>query len=164
MKLNLGCGRDYKEGWINVDKYDSGDIVWNLNVTPYPFPDDSAESILLDNVLEHIENVHSLLEECYRILKPGGSCRIIVPYYNSAGAYNDITHVHFFNHTSIKQLFEGESRGVHRNNTDFSILIKDKCGFVGRLIPFTGLRHQVAQIIGNTILELDIEAIKEVRV
>ena len=39
IKVNLGCGRDYKKGYINVDlsKDVKTDKVWNLEKTPLPF-------------------------------------------------------------------------------------------------------------------------------
>ena len=35
-KLNLGCGEDYRKGWINLDSRDNirKDIKWNLNKFP----------------------------------------------------------------------------------------------------------------------------------
>ena len=36
MKLNLGCGKDYRDGWVNVDFYDDStcDIKHDLEVFP----------------------------------------------------------------------------------------------------------------------------------
>jgi len=104
MKLNLGCGRDYKEGWINVDigKKDiqGRDILidkgMDLNKLPYDFPNNSAEVILLDNVLEHLDNQTEVMKELYRILENKGELIVIVPHYTSWSAYTDPTHRNYY--------------------------------------------------------------------
>ena len=50
---------------------------------PYPLPDNCVYSYQSEDVFEHIEfgKMHSVLEEIYRILKPGGLLRISVPDY-----------------------------------------------------------------------------------
>ena len=55
-KLNLGCGSKIKEGFVNLDKYNTfkPDIVHDLEDFPYPFKENSIDEILLSHVLEHI--------------------------------------------------------------------------------------------------------------
>ena len=40
-KINLGCGHDYKDGWVNVDFYDDSkcDVVHDLEEFPWPWED-----------------------------------------------------------------------------------------------------------------------------
>ena len=49
MKLNLGCGKDYRDGWVNVDFYDDStcDIKHDLEIFPWPWEDDSVLEILI---------------------------------------------------------------------------------------------------------------------
>lgn len=103
MKLNLGCGRKYLDGYVNCDAVASvqTDKVFDLNRTPYPFEPESVDEILMDNVLEHLEDVVSVMEELHRILKPGGTATIIVPYGKSDWAFQDPTHRHFFTERSM---------------------------------------------------------------
>jgi len=53
-KLNLGCGEDYKEGYINLDILDNEfvDVIHDLNKFPYPFKDDEFGEIYIHHVLE----------------------------------------------------------------------------------------------------------------
>ena len=47
MKLNLGCGKDYIDGWVNVDFYDDSkcDVTHDLEEFPWPWEDDSVSEI-----------------------------------------------------------------------------------------------------------------------
>lgn len=81
-KLELGSGkRTGMEDWIASDIGGGGDI--QLDFTqPIPFPDNSLDIIYSSHVLEHFSYPHpmrDLLEECRRILKPGGAFSIAVP-------------------------------------------------------------------------------------
>ncbi len=98
MKINFGCGNNRIPGFIGVDniKTKAVDLIWDMNIFPYPFRDNSVEEVLLSNILEHLPNTISVMEEVYRICKKDSMVRIIVPYYNSPGAHHDPTHVRCF--------------------------------------------------------------------
>ncbi|MFA5184298.1 MAG: methyltransferase domain-containing protein [Patescibacteria group bacterium] len=104
MKLNLGCGREKLAGYTGVDriKTPAVDVVHDLDVFPYPFPDNAAEEIMLDNVLEHLDDVIKVMAEIYRLAAPGALVKISVPYFKSNSAFTDPTHRHFFSETSFK--------------------------------------------------------------
>lgn len=55
IKINLGCGKDYREGWINVDfnKEVKADIYADFT-SKLPLKNNYADLVLLDNILEHI--------------------------------------------------------------------------------------------------------------
>ncbi len=96
--LDLGCGTRKRSGAIGVDSNPAThpDILHNLDQFPYPFADSRFDEVYLDNVLEHLENVISVVEELHRITKPGGMVKIIVPYFRSRWAFIDPTHKNFF--------------------------------------------------------------------
>jgi predicted SAM-dependent methyltransferase len=83
MKLNLGCGLDKKQGYINIDirKEVKPDLIWNLENIPYPFESNSIEEIIAKDVLEHFpfRKVENILKEWFRILKPQGKLYIQTP-------------------------------------------------------------------------------------
>lgn len=86
IKLNLGCGGRIMDGFINVDEYYSpkGKPPKNFvkgNVLNLPFPNEYADYIIMDNVLEHIpyKDVPQVLWEVKRVLKTGGRAVIMVP-------------------------------------------------------------------------------------
>lgn len=74
MKVNLGCGDERLTGFLNVDLLAGPgvDIVADLNRSPWDFADDSIESICSYHVFEHVADKAVTLNECYRILVPGG--------------------------------------------------------------------------------------------
>jgi hypothetical protein len=109
-KLNLGCGQNKIAGHVNVDKYDSfqPDVVWDLEVFPWPFDDNSVEEIVMHHSLEHMgastECFLSIMKELYRICAPGAQIRIDVPHPRSDGFAGDPTHVRPIN-PAILSLF-----------------------------------------------------------
>lgn len=74
LKLNLGCGEHHREGYINVDKYSSPDILHDLETFPWPWKESSVKEILLYHVLEHLgQNTDiflGIIKELYRISAP----------------------------------------------------------------------------------------------
>jgi predicted SAM-dependent methyltransferase len=88
MKLNLGCGSDYKEGYLNVDFSDvssegkkiKGDLIHNL-LEPLPFENNSVNQIVFRETLEHFNRHNGLkvLKEIYRVLSLGGLLDLSVP-------------------------------------------------------------------------------------
>ncbi|MCC6049694.1 MAG: methyltransferase domain-containing protein [Thermofilum sp.] len=84
MKLNLGCGLDVRDGYINIDvrKVHPKILVLDLEKELLrPFPDSSAEEIIAKDFIEHLSwrVVEDFLRDCYRVLKRGGRMYIQVP-------------------------------------------------------------------------------------
>lgn len=97
-RLNVGCGRNIREGWINLDaqKLPGVDIIGDLDRcrdTPLPIESDSIDEFLLSHVIEHIRDQLSMMQELYRIAKPGAVAVARVPYGSSDDAFEDPTHV-----------------------------------------------------------------------
>lgn len=86
-RLNLGCGRDVKEGFINIDKekYEEIDILCNLGHEKLPFGDNSVDYVYAKSFIEHLDTYEMafLLEELYRVCKHGAFIEFIVPHYLS---------------------------------------------------------------------------------
>ncbi len=110
VKLNLGCGQNKQEGYVNVDKYDSfaPDVVWDLETFPWPFESNSVDEIVMRHMLEHmgaqVETFLSIMKELYRISAPGAKIIVDVPHPRSDGFTGDPTHVRAIN-PSILSLF-----------------------------------------------------------
>jgi SAM-dependent methyltransferase len=137
--INLGCGKTRIPGSIGIDSVplpDFVDIIHNLDLTPYPFPDNYADEIHLYHVLEHLTDPLRKLEEVHRILKPGGLLHMRVPHFSSSGAFTDITHLRPFSYFSF-DIFE--SMNYHSYYTSARFIIKKREIKYFGLYPNTGV-------------------------
>ncbi|MES2931083.1 MAG: class I SAM-dependent methyltransferase [Patescibacteria group bacterium] len=70
---------DFTVTALNLDEAAVPDIFHDLE-KPLPIPDESYDHVLLINVLEHIFDYRQLLTEAVRVVRPGGSIVIVVPF------------------------------------------------------------------------------------
>lgn len=94
--LNLGCGEDYRDTWHNVDQPGAevhANEYHDLNVFPWPFPDNHFIRIHASHVLEHLDDLERVLRECERILVPDGELEIRWPIGMNERADPDHKHV-----------------------------------------------------------------------
>lgn len=79
--LNLGCGRDIREGFVNIDLFSDNPTVVSMDIRKLDIPDNSADAILASDVLEHFSHreTDNILAEWNRVLKPGGELIIRCP-------------------------------------------------------------------------------------
>jgi predicted SAM-dependent methyltransferase len=107
LKLNLGAGRDHYQDFTRVDisPIFEPDILCDFRKFPWPWEDNTIEYIRMDSTLEHFDQDTRLkvVNECHRILKPGGILWIRVPYLEFPmnevmiyAAFTDPTHKSFF--------------------------------------------------------------------
>ena len=95
MKLDLGAGKNKRDGFIGVDcrAFDGVDQVVDLR-QPWPWENESVEEVHSSHFVEHLtasERIH-FVNELYRVLKKGAKATVIVPHWNSNRAYGDLTH------------------------------------------------------------------------
>ncbi|MFH1903658.1 MAG: methyltransferase domain-containing protein, partial [Candidatus Omnitrophota bacterium] len=71
QKINLGCGKKIRKGYLNLDfvKAEGVDVVHDLNQYPWPFQDDTFDEIYASHLLEHILDFRKAMEETRRICK-----------------------------------------------------------------------------------------------
>ena len=93
-RLHLGCGRDIKRGFVNVDLVDAPgvDVVHDLDSCPWPFEDSTFELIICNPVLEHLADFHAAVTEIHRIGRPGCIVSIRAPYFFSTKYCGDLSH------------------------------------------------------------------------
>ena len=100
MKVNLGCGKLHKKGFVNIDVQPPADVICNVGVDRLPYGDGDLDLVEADNLLEHFDNDEFLwaMNEIFRVLESGGSFWFKVPDALSwpDGAYGDPTHKRFF--------------------------------------------------------------------
>jgi glycosyltransferase involved in cell wall biosynthesis/predicted SAM-dependent methyltransferase len=80
--LNLGCGRRFHPSWINVDFVSTNPKVLAYDLKKdIPFQDASFDVVYHSHLLEHLPRSYApkFIQECFRVLKPGGIIRVVVP-------------------------------------------------------------------------------------
>lgn len=97
-KINVGCGRNIKEGWINADicPLPGVDVVADFDRcadVPLPLQDDCMDEFLLSHLIEHLRHPLPFMQELHRIAAPGAKATVHVPYGSSDDAWEDPTHV-----------------------------------------------------------------------
>jgi predicted SAM-dependent methyltransferase len=93
MKLHLGNGSIYREGWVNLD-YDSGyktNMDFNLDNFPYPFEDNTFDEVYSNHVFEHLDNPYKSIKELHRICKDNATITIVCPHFSGV-SWCDLTH------------------------------------------------------------------------
>ena len=114
-QINLGSGKDYKPGWLNVDILARAepDLVLDLG-QPVELPlqvagcrggeiqlqAGSLDRVYANNVLEHVPDLPRLMTNVLALLKDGGEFEIEVPYEKSPTAWQDPTHLRALNEQS----------------------------------------------------------------
>lgn len=112
--LDVGCGigdmLSYVPGSIGVDInpenvqfcQNRGLNAYHMQIDVLPFESDSFDTVLLDNVLEHLINPKALLSEIRRVLRPHGSLIIGVP--GVLGYSTDSDHKMFYDEITLEAL------------------------------------------------------------
>lgn len=96
IMLNVGCGTDYKDGWVNIDNNSDNnisklDLNWDLR-NPLPYADGSVDYIFNEHFMEHltVEEAIRANKDFLRVLKKGGVLRIAMPNLEDVvELYND---------------------------------------------------------------------------
>ena len=114
-KVNLGSGKDYKAGWLNIDILARAepDLVLDLGQpVSWPVAQPSCrggrvhlepgqlELVYANNVLEHVPDLPTLMGNVLTLLKEGGVFQIEVPYEKALSAWQDPTHLRALNENS----------------------------------------------------------------
>ena len=138
MKLHLGCGKRYIEGFFHIDAMTAPHVDHVCAIDNLSFiQSDSVELIYCCHVLEHFKRgeVSQVLSEWFRVLQPGGLLRLSVPDFRQIC---EIYRQHQDLGLVLGALYGGQSYlyNVHYNAFDFESMRK-----VTTEVGFTGLVH-----------------------
>jgi len=128
LKLNLGCGFDKREGWLNVDNFEScePDQLLDIETTPWDLPGNAFDHILLKHVLEHVgadfATFRRVMQEIYRIAAPGGLVEIHVPHVRHDTFWSDPTHVRAFTPMTFKMMSKRQNREWMARRANYTML------------------------------------------
>lgn len=102
LALDMGAAHGKPDGYLGVDQYAGPgvDIVADIS-KGIDLPDNSVGLIRAVDFLEHIPDKISVFNEMYRVLAHGGMILSMTPSTDGRGAFQDPTHVAFYNENSF---------------------------------------------------------------
>lgn len=163
-RLHLGCGRKILDGYVNVDIVDGPgvDVVCDIGAG-LPFPDSVFDEALSVDFVEHIEPpyVIAMMNDVWRVLRPGGLFKIHVPQAPGITAFQDPTHVSFWNEESFTYYEAG-----HHRREEYGVYYGISARFRRRRVRRR--RHLWTRFfvtfdfnyLTNIVLEVELEALK----
>lgn len=101
VKLNLGCCDALLPDHINVDLLPAPGVEVADLRQPWPWADSSVDHVRAWDIIEHLPDKIFTMNELWRVLKPGATAEIAVPTTDGSGAFQDPTHVSFWNRRSF---------------------------------------------------------------
>jgi ubiquinone/menaquinone biosynthesis C-methylase UbiE len=106
--LDVGCGRNKRPGAIGIDKNPGtdADVIHDLGLFPYPFPDDEFEEVYCYHILEHVPDPLGFMIELHRVTRPGGLIHLVSPHYTNPTFPSDLTHRNHLNSYSMECFLE----------------------------------------------------------
>ena len=120
--LNLGCGPNILEGWLNTDIEPIDDRVVYLDAgKPFPFEDETFDFIFSEHMFEHLtyKEGKNMLSECYRVLRRDGVLRLSLPTLDN-----------------LIELYEHRHNKDAINYVEWSLQTFDKSGCIDDQIGF----------------------------
>ncbi len=161
MRLHVGCGPNPKKGHLGLDihTYGRDDIRRaDLEKLPYPFKENSIDSIFAENIIEHLDKklLPAIMREFYRILRPKGVLFIGCPHFTSP-AYYYIQHTGAFG-TVEEAKFWLSISPIHSHYDMAFSLRKQRIVFVKKLPwnwivePLINLHPLIQKFYENSVL------------
>ncbi len=110
-RLQIGSGKNVRAGWLNTNYEKSylteqENLIWLDATQPFPFGAEAFDIVFSEHMIEHVSYPmgRKMVQECFRVMKPGGTIRISTP------------DLHF-----LLALFEREKTDVQSRFMDFHI-------------------------------------------
>ncbi len=100
MKVDIGGGLNPYPGYVTVDTRETANFVHDLN-NGIPLPDNSVGVLNASHILEHLYDKTKIMGEIHRVLAHGGWAFIEIPSTDGRGAFQDPTHVSYWNENSF---------------------------------------------------------------
>jgi SAM-dependent methyltransferase len=128
MKLNVGCGFRKEAGYLNLDKSPAcgPDQVMDAEAFPWPFADSSVDEVLFHHSLEHMgakaDVFLRLLQELYRVCRPGAKVRVNVIHPRHDDFFNDPTRVRRISPDLMCLFSKRENRIWQQNKASNSLM------------------------------------------
>jgi SAM-dependent methyltransferase len=108
LRVNLGCSDAPAAGFLNVDRVAGPGVDRLVDLAlPWPWADSSIDEVRAWDIIEHLPDKLHTMNELWRVLRPRGRAEIVVPTTDGPGAFQDPTHVSFWNRRSFLYYEDG---------------------------------------------------------
>lgn len=150
MKLNLGCGYNKKQGYVNIDSdlECNPDLCFDLTTKNWPIEDSTVDEVIATHILEHLEGTAGYLtfwKELYRVCQHDATINIEVPHWKHETFYHDPTHVRAVTPVGIA-MFDQQR---NQTNTDG----ETKLGFMCRVdFEMQGVNYINDNLTGSPVV------------
>jgi hypothetical protein len=115
LKVDMGGGIHPMPGYLTLDK-ENADILCDLN-DGIPLPDNSVGVLNASHILAQLKDPIKSMREIHRVLADGGWAMIQVPSTDGRGAWQDPTHVSYWNEHSF-WYYTDASKAQYIHNKD----------------------------------------------
>lgn len=148
VKLNLGSSDTVLRGFVNVDVVSAPGVEVVDLTKPWPWGDSAVDYVRASHIIEHLPDKIFTMNELWRVLKPGSTVDIAVPTTDGPGAWQDPTHVSFWNRRSFLYYEDGSP---YRESSARSY------GITAR---FRTVRERIDQTFDGPVLVIALQAVK----
>lgn len=118
LKLNISSGDNNKKDCINFNLSDKS-VLSLFNGETWPFEDNSVGVIYAHDALEHLSDKMHTMQEIYRVLASGGMLLSQTPSTDGRGAFQDPTHVSYWNSNSFWYYTRAQMANFVNSNVRF---------------------------------------------
>ena len=115
LKVDIGGGLFPRPGYMTIDQ-EGADVNWDLDLG-IPLEDNSVGVLNASHIIEHLRDPIRTMREIHRVLAHGGWAMIEVPSTDGRGAWQDPTHVSFWNEHSF-WYYTDRNKAQFIRNTD----------------------------------------------
>ncbi len=163
MKLKMGCADENPEDYITIDisKISKPDVLGD--VLKMPFKDNMFEEVLCENVLEHIQDTLTVMNEIWRVAKQDSIIKIVTPHASNPNFWGVPDHIKPFTYTTFDK-FGPEAKNSYYG-VRFKVIKKRLVPTLGFLQPLVNMfpikmEYLASYIFGFDRIEVELTPLK----
>jgi len=162
MKLDVGCGKNKVDGAIGIDisKDSDADVICDIE-RGLPFKDSVFDEVYCNQIVEHVSDLVSFMEEIHRVSKNHAKVFIDAPYYASFTAYQDPTHKTFITEHTFDYFLENSPYNYYTKARFRVVKISYKYSKITRILFFIPKRILRRFLFNSTLgIHFELEVVK----